>query len=149
LFVLGWNEIVYFLTHPFRLMFFIFLALYARAILRQINAQEAFKLGVVPGCAFLVAKGVPAAVTIFQKLIEQQSPQALTEGLDFSKVLLGATSGGDDEEREEKRNENTTDGTHHHEPMDIDSPHHQAKKNVSSPFASVRRRTAAVGAARD
>jgi len=149
LFVLGWNEIVYFLTHPFRLMFFIFLALYARAILRQINAQEAFKLGVVPGCAFLVAKGVPAAVAIFQKLIEQQSPQALTEGLDFSKVLLGATSGGDDEEREEKRNENTTDGTHHHEPMDIDSPHHQVKKNVSSPFASMRRRTAAVGAARD
>jgi GTPase SAR1 family protein len=153
LFVLGWNEIVYFLTHPFRLMFFIFLALYARAILRQINAQEAFKLGVVPGCAFLVAKGVPAAVAIFQKLIEQQSPQALTEGLDFSKVLLGATPGGasseDDEEREEKRNEKTTDGTHHHEPMDIDSPHHQAKKNVSSPFASVRRRTAAVGAARD
>ena len=150
LFVLGWNEIVYFLTHPFRLMFFIFLALYARAILRQINAQEAFKLGVVPGCAFLVAKGVPAAVAIFQKLIEQQSPQALTEGLDFSKVLLGATSGGasseDGDEEHEKRNENI-DRTLQHEPMDIDSP--QMKKNVSSPFASVRRRTAAVGAARD
>ena len=71
LFVLGWNEIVYFLTHPFRLMFFVFLGLYARAILRQINAKEAFKLGVVPGCAFLVAKGVPAAISIFQKLIEQ------------------------------------------------------------------------------
>ena len=82
LFVLGWNEIVYFLTHPFRLMFFVFLGLYARAILRQINAKEAFTLGVVPGCAFLVAKGVPAAISIFQKLIEQQSPQALTEGLD-------------------------------------------------------------------
>ena len=70
LFVLGWNEIVYFLTHPFRLMFFVFLGLYARAILRQINAKEAFTLGVVPGCAFLVAKGVPAAISIFQKLIE-------------------------------------------------------------------------------
>jgi hypothetical protein len=114
LFVLGWNEIVYFLTHPFRLMFFVFLGLYARAILRQINAKEAFKLGVVPGCAFLVAKGVPAAISIFQKLIEQQSPQALTEGLDFSKVLLGAGGGGgtNDEEEEEKNEE----------PMDIDSP---------------------------
>lgn len=134
LFVLGWNEIVYFLTHPFRLMFFVFLGLYARAILRQINAKEAFKLGVVPGCAFLVAKGVPAAVSIFQKLIEQQSPEALTEGLDFSKVLLGAGGGGgtsanDGEEEEVKRTE---------EPMDIDSP---AKKVVVSPFASVRRRT--------
>ena len=134
LFVLGWNEIVYFLTHPFRLMFFVFLGLYARAILRQINAQEAFKLGVVPGCAFLVAKGVPAAISIFQKLIEQQSPEALTEGLDFSKVLLGAGGGGgetsanDEEEEEVKRTE---------EPMDIDSP---AKKVVVSPFASVRRR---------
>ena len=133
LFVLGWNEIVYFLTHPFRLMFFVFLGLYARAILRQINAKEAFKLGVVPGCAFLVAKGVPAAISIFQKLIEQQSPQALTEGLDFSKVLLGAGGGGgtsanDNEEEEVKRTE---------EPMDIDSP---AKKVVVSPFASVRRR---------
>lgn len=134
LFVLGWNEIVYFLTHPFRLMFFVFLGLYARAILRQINAKEAFKLGVVPGCAFLVAKGVPAAISIFQKLIEQQSPQALTEGLDFSKVLLGAGGGGgetsanDEEEEEVKRTE---------EPMDIDSP---AKKVVVSPFASVRRR---------
>ena len=135
LFVLGWNEIVYFLTHPFRLMFFVFLGLYARAILRQINAKEAFKLGVVPGCAFLVAKGVPAAISIFQKLIEQQSPEALTEGLDFSKVLLGAGGGGgetsanDEEEEEVKRTE---------EPMDIDSP---AKKVVVSPFASVRRRT--------
>ncbi len=135
LFVLGWNEIVYFLTHPFRLMFFVFLGLYARAILRQINAKEAFKLGVVPGCAFLVAKGVPAAISIFQKLIEQQSPEALTEGLDFSKVLLGAGGGGgetsanDNEEEEVKRTE---------EPMDIDSP---AKKVVVSPFASVRRRT--------
>jgi len=134
LFVLGWNEIVYFLTHPFRLMFFVFLGLYARAILRQINAKEAFKLGVVPGCAFLVAKGVPAAISIFQKLIEQQSPEALTEGLDFSKVLLGAGGGGgetsanDEEEEEVKRTE---------EPMDIDSP---AKKVVVSPFASVRRR---------
>ncbi|CAL6331198.1 unnamed protein product [Bathycoccus prasinos] len=134
LFVLGWNEIVYFLTHPFRLMFFVFLGLYARAILRQINAKEAFKLGVVPGCAFLVAKGVPAAISIFQKLIEQQSPEALTEGLDFSKVLLGAGGGGgetsanDEEEEEVKRSE---------EPMDIDSP---AKKVVVSPFASVRRR---------
>ena len=123
LFVLGWNEIVYFLTHPFRLMFFVFLGLYARAILRQINAKEAFKLGVVPGCAFLVAKGVPAAISIFQKLIEQQSPEALTEGLDFSKVLLGAGGGGgetsanDEEEEEVKRTE---------EPMDIDSP---AKKS--------------------
>lgn len=135
LFVLGWNEIVYFLTHPFRLMFFVFLGLYARAILRQINAKEAFKLGVVPGCAFLVAKGVPAAISIFQKLIEQQSPEALTEGLDFSKVLLGAGGGGgetsanDEEEEEVKRTE---------EPMDIDSP---AKKVVVSPCASVRRRT--------
>ena len=135
LFVLGWNEIVYFLTHPFRLMFFVFLGLYARAILRQINAKEAFKLGVVPGCAFLFAKGVPAAISIFQKLIEQQSPEALTEGLDFSKVLLGAGGGGgetsanDEEEEEVKRTE---------EPMDIDSP---AKKVVVSPFASVRRRT--------
>ena len=135
LFVLGWNEIVYFLTHPFRLMFFVFLGLYARAILRQINAKEAFKLGVVPGCAFLVAKGVPAAISIFQKLIKQQSPEALTEGLDFSKVLLGAGGGGgetsanDEEEEEVKRTE---------EPMDIDSP---AKKVVVSPFASVRRRT--------
>jgi len=134
LFVLGWNEIVYFLTHPFRLMFFVFLGLYARAILRQINAKEAFKLGVVPGCAFLVAKGVPAAISIFQKLIEQQSPEALTEGLDFSKVLLGAGGGGgetsanDEEEEEVKRTE---------EPMDIDSP---AKKVVVSTFASVRRR---------
>ena len=133
LFVLGWNEIVYFLTHPFRLMFFVFLGLYARAILRQINAKEAFKLGVVPGCAFLVAKGVPAAISIFQKLIEQQSPEALTEGLDFSKVLLGAGGGGgetsanDEEEEEVKRTE---------EPMDIDSP----AKKVTSPFASVRRR---------
>jgi hypothetical protein len=135
LFVLGWNEIVYFLTHPFRLMFFVFLGLYARAILRQINAKEAFKLGVVPGCAFLVAKGVPAAVSIFQKLIEQQSPQALTEGLDFSKVLLGAGGGGgtNDEEEEEKNEE----------PMDIDSPAiaDETTKKVTSPFASVRRRT--------
>ena len=140
LFVLGWNEIVYFLTHPFRLMFFVFLGLYARAILRQINAKEAFKLGVVPGCAFLVAKGVPAAISIFQKLIEQQSPQALTEGLDFSKVLLGAGGGGgtNDEEEEEKNEE----------PMDIDSPakamiadETTTKKVVVSPFASVRRRT--------
>ena len=140
LFVLGWNEIVYFLTHPFRLMFFVFLGLYARAILRQINAQEAFKLGVVPGCAFLVAKGVPAAISIFQKLIEQQSPQALTEGLDFSKVLLGGGGGGgetsanDNEEEEVKRTE---------EPMDIDSPAiaDETTKKVTSPFASVRRRT--------
>jgi len=140
LFVLGWNEIVYFLTHPFRLMFFVFLGLYARAILRQINAKEAFKLGVVPGCAFLVAKGVPAAISIFQKLIEQQSPQALTEGLDFSKVLLGAGGGGgetsanDEEEEEVKRTE---------EPMDIDSPAiaDETTKKVTSPFASVRRRT--------
>ena len=140
LFVLGWNEIVYFLTHPFRLMFFVFLGLYARAILRQINAQEAFKLGVVPGCAFLVAKGVPAAISIFQKLIEQQSPEALTEGLDFSKVLLGAGGGGggtsanDEEEEEVKRTE---------EPMDIDSPAiaDETTKKVTSPFASVRRRT--------
>ena len=140
LFVLGWNEIVYFLTHPFRLMFFVFLGLYARAILRQINAKEAFKLGVVPGCAFLVAKGVPAAVSIFQKLIEQQSPEALTEGLDFSKVLLGAGGGGgetsanDEEEEEVKRTE---------EPMDIDSPAiaDETTKKVTSPFASVRRRT--------
>lgn len=140
LFVLGWNEIVYFLTHPFRLMFFVFLGLYARAILRQINAKEAFTLGVVPGCAFLVAKGVPAAISIFQKLIEQQSPQALTEGLDFSKVLLGAGGGGgtNDEEEEEKNEE----------PMDIDSPakamiadETTTKKVVVSPFASVRRRT--------
>ena len=140
LFVLGWNEIVYILTHPFRLMFFVFLGLYARAILRQINAKEAFKLGVVPGCAFLVAKGVPAAISIFQKLIEQQSPQALTEGLDFSKVLLGAGGGGgtNDEEEEEKNEE----------PMDIDSPakamiadETTTKKVVVSPFASVRRRT--------
>ena len=140
LFVLGWNEIVYFLTHPFRLMFFVFLGLYARAILRQINAKEAFKLGVVPGCAFLVAKGVPAAISIFQKLIEQQSPEALTEGLDFSKVLLGAGGGGgtNDEEEEEKNEE----------PMDIDSPakamiadETTTKKVVVSPFASVRRRT--------
>ena len=135
LFVLGWNEIVYFLTHPFRLMFFVFLGLYARAILRQINAKEAFKLGVVPGCAFLVAKGVPAAISIFQKLIEQQSPQALTEGLDFSKVLLGAGGGGgtNDEEEEEKNEE----------PMDIDSPAiaDETTKKVTSPFASVRRRT--------
>ena len=138
LFVLGWNEIVYFLTHPFQLMFFVFLGLYARAILRQINAKEAFKLGVVPGCAFLVAKGVPAAISIFQKLIEQQSPQALTEGLDFSKVLLGAGGGGgtNDEEEEEKNEE----------PMDIDSPARAiadettTKKVVVSPFASVRRR---------
>ena len=140
LFVLGWNEIVYFLTHPFRLMFFVFLGLYARAILRQINAKEAFKLGVVPGCAFLVAKGVPAAISIFQKLIEQQSPEALTEGLDFSKVLLGAGGGGgetsanDEEEEEVKRTE---------EPMDIDSPAiaDETTKKVTSPFASVRRRT--------
>ena len=140
LFVLGWNEIVYFLTHPFRLMFFVFLGLYARAILRQINAKEAFKLGVVPGCAFLVAKGVPAAISIFQKLIEQQSPEALTEGLDFSKVLLGAGGGGgetsanDEEEEEVKRTE---------EPMDIDSPAiaDETMKKVTSPFASVRRRT--------
>jgi len=139
-FVLGWNEIVYFLTHPFRLMFFVFLGLYARAILRQINAQEAFKLGVVPGCAFLVAKGVPAAISIFQKLIEQQSPEALTEGLDFSKVLLGGGGGGgetsanDNEEEEVKRTE---------EPMDIDSPAiaDETTKKVTSPFASVRRRT--------
>jgi len=138
LFVLGWNEIVYFLTHPFRLMFFVFLGLYARAILRQINAKEAFKLGVVPGCAFLVAKGVPAAISIFQKLIEQQSPQALTEGLDFSKVLLGAGGGGgtsaNDNEEEEEKNE---------EPMDIDSAiadETTTKKVVVSPFASVRRR---------
>jgi hypothetical protein len=135
LFVLGWNEIVYFLTHPFRLMFFVFLGLYARAILRQINAKEAFKLGVVPGCAFLVAKGVPAAISIFQKLIEQQSPEALTEGLDFSKVLLGAGGGGgtNDEEEEEKNEE----------PMDIDSPAiaDETTKKVTSPFASVRRRT--------
>jgi len=140
LFVLGWNEIVYFLTHPFRLMFFVFLGLYARAILRQINAKEAFKIGVVPGCAFLVAKGVPAAISIFQKLIEQQSPEALTEGLDFSKVLLGAGGGGgetsanDEEEEEVKRTE---------EPMDIDSPAiaDETTKKVTSPFASVRRRT--------
>ena len=151
LFVLGWNEIVYFLTHPFRLMFFVFVGLYARAIFRQINAKEAFKLGVVPGCAFLVSKGIPAAVAIFQKLIEQQSPQALTEGLDFSKVLIGG--GGSGVEEEEDDEDTGKDGvkkkgdqeTSHHEPMDIDSPRLNSNtKKVTSPFASVRRRPNAV-----
>ena len=151
LFVLGWNEIVYFLTHPFRLMFFVFVGLYARAIFRQINAKEAFKLGVVPGCAFLVSKGVPAAVAIFQKLIEQQSPQALTEGLDFSKVLIGG--GGSGVEEDDDDEDTGKDGvkkkgdqeTSHHEPMDIDSPRLNSNtKKVTSPFASVRRRPNAV-----
>jgi protein SEY1 len=94
LFVLGWNEIMWFLTHPFQMMFFLFCALYVRAILRKINAKDAFKMGIAPGFALLIAKGVPAAVVIFTNLLEQGNTKALTEGLGGGFVADIFNSGG-------------------------------------------------------
>jgi len=78
----------------------------------------------------------------------------LTEGLDFSKVLIGGGGSGVEYEDEDEDDEDTDkDGikkkgdqeTSHHEPMDIDSPRLNSNtKKVASPFASVRRRPNAV-----
>ena len=75
----------------------------------------------------------------------------MTEGLDFSKVLIGG--GGSGVEEEDDDEDTGKDGvkkkgdqeTSHHEPMDIDSPRLNSNtKKVTSPFASVRRRPNAV-----